>query len=248
MAIHYRTQGFIFKKRDTGEADRLFTIYTKDFGKLEILAKAERKIKSKLRAGLELFYLSEIEFIQGKIHKTLTDAILINNFKNLRKDLKRLQIAYKISETFDGLIKGEGSDEQIWNLINEAFNELNSLEIKNWTPPSHCPLEIIYYYFLWNLISFLGYQPELYNCSLCQKKLTPENIFFNSKEGGLICNQCKKSTKADKQIESDIVKIIRIFLKKDWPTLKRLKIEDKDLKQLAGISNFYLAEILRQVE
>ncbi len=56
MFTHYRTQGIILKKEDRGEADRLFTIYTKDFGKLELLAKGERKIKSKLRGGLELFY------------------------------------------------------------------------------------------------------------------------------------------------------------------------------------------------
>ena len=76
MFLNYRTKGFIFKKEDRGEADQLFTIYTKDFGKLEILGKAIRKISSKLRSGAETFYLSEIEFIQGKTYKTLTDAIL----------------------------------------------------------------------------------------------------------------------------------------------------------------------------
>ncbi|KPJ55867.1 hypothetical protein AMJ49_06190, partial [Parcubacteria bacterium DG_74_2] len=65
------------KKIDQGEWDRIFIIYTRDFGKLKVLARAERKIKSKLRAGLELFYLSEIEFIQGKNYKTLTNAVLI---------------------------------------------------------------------------------------------------------------------------------------------------------------------------
>jgi len=80
MFTHYRTEGFILKKIDRGEADRIFTVYTRDFGKLDLLAKAERKIKSKLRGGLELFYLSDIEFIQGKTHKTLTDTILVENF------------------------------------------------------------------------------------------------------------------------------------------------------------------------
>ena len=75
MAIHYRTQGFILKKTDRGEADQILTIYTKDFGKLEILGKAIRKIKSKLRSGADLFYFSEIEFIQGKAYKTLTDIL-----------------------------------------------------------------------------------------------------------------------------------------------------------------------------
>ena len=98
MATHYRTQGFIVKKTDRGETDQLLTIYTKDFGKLEILGKAIRKVKSKLRGGAELFYFSEIEFIQGKTNKTLTDANLIESFPNIRKNLKKLAIAHKIAE------------------------------------------------------------------------------------------------------------------------------------------------------
>ena len=231
MFVHYRTQGIILKKIDRGEADRIFTIYTKDFGKLELLAKAERKIKSKLRGGLELFYLSEIEFIQGKTHKTLTDAILIDKFKNLRRDLKRLAIAYKISEVLDNLVKDQEPDEKIWQLLNEVFSKLNSLEIKN------SKLEILYHYFLWNLLSILGYQPELYNCSLCQKKVTPEKLYFSQKEGGLICPSCFRKigvpSGSGQEVKPETIKILRIILKKDWPTLSKLKIEAKYLKELS---------------
>ena len=231
MFIHYRTQSFILKKIDRGEVDRIFTIYTKDFGKLELLAKAERKIQSKLRGGLELFYLSEIEFIQGKTHKTLTDAILIDKFKNLRRDLKRLAIAYKISEVLDNLVKDQEPDEKIWQLLNEVFSKLNSLEIKN------SKLEILYHYFLWNLLSILGYQPELYNCSLCQKKVTPEKLYFSQKEGGLICPSCFRKigvpSGSGQEVKPETIKILRIILKKDWPTLSKLKIEAKYLKELS---------------
>ncbi|TET84400.1 MAG: DNA repair protein RecO [Candidatus Nealsonbacteria bacterium] len=253
MFRHYRTQGFILKKTDRGEADRIFTIYTKDFGKLEILAKAERKIKSKLKGGLELFYLSEIEFIQGKTHKTLTDAILIENFPILRKDLERLPIAYRISEVLDNLIKGQEADEKIWNLLNEIFNKLNSLEIRlqptRHPPESHLlKLEILYYYFLWNLLSILGYQPELYNCSLCQKKLLPEKLYWSPKEGGIICQSCFRKTKSGEKIESEIIKILRIILEKNWQTLSKLKIEPNYLKSLNSIAESYLSHVLEGVK
>ncbi len=151
MFVHYRTEAFILRKEDIGEADRLFTVYSKAFGRLELLAKAGRKIKSKLRGGLELFYLSELEFIQGKGYKTIIDAFLINNFKEIRNDLAKLSVAYKISETLDQLIRGQEQDEQVWNLIKKTFNEL---EINGKKP------EIVYYYFFWNLVSLLGYKPE----------------------------------------------------------------------------------------
>src|SRR4030042_2625434 len=125
MFTHYRTRGFIIKKDDRGEADRLFTFFTEDCGKLELLARAERKIGSKLRAGLELFYLSEIEFIQGKIQKTLTDSILINKFPNLRADSKKSKVAYAIGEILDKLVKGQEREGKIWELLGEVFGELN---------------------------------------------------------------------------------------------------------------------------
>jgi DNA repair protein RecO (recombination protein O) len=238
MAVHYRTQGFFIKKTDRGEADQLFRVYTKDFGKLEILGKAIRKIKSKLRGGAEIFYLSEIEFIQGKTYKTLTDTILIENFSNLRKDLEKLALAYKISEVLEDLVKGQEPDLKIWDLLKKTFQRLNAFNLK----PKTCNL--VYYYFLWNLLSILGYQPELYNCSLCQKKLIPEGLYFNPKEGGIICYSCFKKIKAGKKIAPDTVKILRIFIKRDWDTLKKIKPEKANQETLKNISESYLSSIL----
>lgn len=235
MFIHYRTQGLILKKENQGEADQLFTIYTKDFGKLEILGKAIRKITSKLRQGAEIFYLSEVEFIQGKTYKTLTDAILIEKFKNLRNDLKKLSIVYKISEVLDQMVKGQEPDEKIWHLLNETFNKLNNLSLVI----SH--LSLLYYYFLWNLFSILGYQPELYQCSFCQKKLVPEKLYFSSKEGGIICQNCSSKLKSKEEISPEVVKILRIILKRNWPILKKLKIDSRTEKSVKEISNFYFS-------
>jgi len=239
MFTHYMTQGFILKKTDMGEADRLFTVYTKDFGKLELLARAVRKMKSKLRAGLEIFYLSEIEFIQGKAQKTLTDAILLDGFKNLRKDLARLAIARKIAEVFIGLVSGQEKDERLWRLLAETFKRLDAENVRPGVR------DLIYHYFIWNFLSLLGYQLDLYHCSLCQRRLVPENIYFSPKEKGLICSNCQGKVKPGKSfvLPLDVIKIIRMLLKKDWTVLARLKIGDENFASLKTISNYYLRQI-----
>jgi len=238
MAVHYRSQGFVIKKIDRGEANQLFAIYTKEFGKLEILGKAIRKIKSKLRSGIELFYLSEIEFIQGKTSKTLTDAILIESFTGIRKNLKKLAIAHKISENLDDLVKGQEPDKAIWQLLVETFENLDKPKIKNLKP------EIIYYYFLWNLFSILGYQPELYCCARCQKKLVPSIFYFSLDLGGTVCRQCVEEPKASQAVSQDLIKVLRLLTNKDWPVLSRLRIEDNVRKLLKKTSDNYLDEIL----
>ena len=240
MAVHYQTQGFIFKKADQGEADRLFTVFTKDFGKLEILGKAIRKIKSKLRGGTDIFYFTDLEFIQGKTYKTLTEALLIEKFPGIRKKLVKLRIAHKITEVLDNLLRGEEKDPRVWNLLINTFKELNQ-ESKSLSQSL-----LLYYYFLWNFLSLSGYGPELYNCIFCQKKLTPSPLYFNYREGGIMCDACLRKTKKGQKISSDLIKLLRFFLGKDWPTVSRLKINESHLKHLKIISEDYLSFISSQ--
>ncbi|MFH1180893.1 MAG: DNA repair protein RecO [bacterium] len=239
MFVHYRTQGLVVEKRERGEADLIFTIYTKDFGKLEILGRAVRKISSKLRSAVRVFCLSEMEFVQGKRYKTLTDAILIEKFGNIKKDLGRLAVAHKIADILDELISGQERDEKVWRLLKETFDILDNRRIVNW--------QIVFYFFFWNFISLLGYRPELYCCSFCKKKLEPERLFFSHKEGGVICQNCAKRAELKEEIDSEAVKILRIIIRKDWEMLSKLKIDKNSLKELQTISGrhyLYLCESL----
>lgn len=237
MFIHHRTQGFVLQKEDRGEADRIFTVFTQDFGKLELLAKAERKIKSKLRSGLELFYLSDVEFIQGKTQKTITDAMAIDRFKSLRNNLLKLSIGYRIAEVFDALVKSEERDEKLWDLLIEVFTKISEGNLKTLTSG------LSFYYFLWNFFAILGYGLDLYVCSACQKALSPGNLFFDKKQGGIVCGKCRRAAKSGIDVRDGTIKIIRLFLKKDWSVLTKLKIGQDDLKSIKIFSDYYLREI-----
>jgi DNA repair protein RecO (recombination protein O) len=242
MFVNYRSRGFILKKTALGEADQVLTVYTKDFGKLEITAKAVRKISSKLRAGVEIFYLSEIEFIQAKNQKTLVDAVPVEKFENIKKDLIKLRVANKVADVLDELVKGQEKDEKIWQLLTEVFYRLNECQVVN---SSICRL--LYYYFFWNFVSVLGYEPQLYNCVLCHKKLEPEELFFSAKEGGIICQNHAKELKLVNKINPSTVKILRILLKKNPEIISRLKIEKPELESLGKVADGYYSYIREQL-
>lgn len=246
MTVHYRTQGFIFKKKDIFEADRVFSVFTSEFGKLEIIARAIRKITSKLRGGIEIFSLSEIEFIQGKNRKTLTDTVSIEKFNNIIQDPIRLKIGYQVSEVLDNFINGQEKDEDIFVLLNETFNKLNNHKLRAFT------IQLIYYYFLWNFLSRIGYHPEIQKCVVCRLKLNPYSLYFSNKDGGIICENClnfdievkKTDHKYCRKINPDIVKILRLILKKDWKILSKLKIDTFSQDLFKEISDNYYYHIL----
>ena len=245
MILHYRTEGFVFKKQDRFEADRVFSVFTSEFGRLEVFGKAIRKITSKLRGGIEIFSLSEIEFIQGKNRKTLTDTIAIEKFSNIAQDPSKLEIGHKIIDILDNFIKGQEKDDDIFNLLSETFNKLNNYQL----PTTNYSLT--YYYFLWNFLSILGYHPEIQNCVACELKLNPHGLYFSNKDGGIICKNCldsdtefkKTYPEHYKKINSDIVKILRLILKKNWQILSKLKIDifSQDLfKEISDNYYYYI--------
>ena len=238
MATCYRTQGIIFKKQDRSEADRVFSVFTSEFGRLEIVARAIRKITSKLRGGIDIFSLSEIEFIQGKNCKTLTDSIAMEKFSNIIKDLSRLKILYEISEVLDNFIRGQEKDKLIFVLLKETFDKLNSLQLKT------SGIQLIYYYFLWNFLSVTGYHPEIQKCAVCGGKLSPHNLYFSNKDGGIICKICSDFNAEAERVNSDIVKILRLIFKKDWQVLFKLKVGSFSQNSFKEISDNYYRYIL----
>lgn len=131
MAVYYRTEGYVLNKTGLREADQLFTVYTKDYGKIDVLGRGIRKITSKLRSGIDLFCFSQIEFVVGKTYRTLTDA------KMIKRSEDDFEVCLKKAEVMDRLIKEPEKDDNIWKLLND---------------------DLKYKYFLWNLLSILGYE------------------------------------------------------------------------------------------
>ena len=238
MSIQQKTHVFVFKKEDRLESDRVFSVFSKDFGRIEIFGKAIRKMPSKLRGNTEIFSFSKFEFIQGKSKKTLTDAIFIEKFKTLKEIPEKLETAYKIADVVDDFIKGEEPDEHIYNLLKDVFNKLDiCIELSSY-------YQLIYYYFIWNFIFILGYGPELFMCAICKKSLNPLSLYFSNKEGGAICEQCSLSSKDNIKVKADVIKVIRLILKKDWTTLLKLKIALDCKNELEQVSENYYKYLL----
>jgi len=228
---HYNTKAFFIEEEAGREADYLFTVFSREFGKLKVRGKSIRKIKSKLRSGAQTLYLSDIEFIQGKIYKTLTEAVLIDKFRGIRQDLEKIKTTEKIAKNLDSLTGLEEKDYFIWDLLGKTLKIIDSEKNK----------EIIRYFFIWKLFSLLGYSPELYRCSVCRRKLLPETFFFNPEKGGIICWRCFKKDNISFEISVNTVKTLRILIKEEWPLIKKLVLNREILAGLEKTTESYLA-------
>ena len=145
-----KTEGIVLKKADSNEVDQLLVVYTKELGKVFISAKGTKKLESKLRYSIEPITYVQLIFVKGKNFLILKDAVIKNQFLEIKKDLEKLKTAKQIKGFIDEAIVGEEKDEKVWKLILKTLKDLFV-----WSRAPHIVMD-----FKKNLIRILGYDPE----------------------------------------------------------------------------------------
>lgn len=146
------TTAIILNRIDYNEADRILTVLTPDFGKLSLLAKGVRRVKSKLAGGIELFCVSEITFIKGRGEVgTLVSTRLEKYYEHIVKDLDRTMLGYDLIKRLNKVTEDE-TEEEYFDLLKETFEALNDKAIT---------MDLIRFWFGAQLLRLSGHTPNL---------------------------------------------------------------------------------------
>jgi DNA repair protein RecO (recombination protein O) len=133
----YQTEGFILNKRDVGEADRIYSFFTKDFGRLAAKSQGVRYLKSKLRYSLSGFSFLKMAFVATSAGCwRLVDVEETRIFDGIKKSGDKTKCALKIFSLLERLIQGQEKDLELWEKLKQALiflerNDLNKNDLKN---------------------------------------------------------------------------------------------------------------------
>ena len=128
----YTTEAVILKKRDLGEADRLYSFLTKDFGRIEVVAQGVRYLKSKLRYSLSGFSFLRIAFVAtSNEHWRLVNAEEVCVWDSVRKNSEKMKCLSGIFSLIDRLVRGQEQDIELWEKLKNIFLFLEKNEFKN---------------------------------------------------------------------------------------------------------------------
>src|SRR5437773_4623124 len=95
-----KAQALVLRTTDWSETSRIATLWTREFGKVRVLAKGGRRLKSNFENALDLLTLCRIVFLRKSSTSLdlLTEARVEERFPRLRSDLPALYAAYYIAE------------------------------------------------------------------------------------------------------------------------------------------------------
>ncbi len=126
MYTIHQSPGFILDAIDTGEQNRFFWIFTKDFGLINTSAQSARSTKSKLNPFLQQYSFSTIEFVRGKDVWRITNAMSFEKeiFTFSRLPKRGQESVARIALLLRRLYVGEEAHEDLFSDVYEAVSKI----------------------------------------------------------------------------------------------------------------------------
>lgn len=122
----YSTQGIILKREDFRERDERVIFYTKDFGKLSVVAKGTKRIGAKLRGNLDIFNLVDIIFVEGKYFPILTGVELKDRCPGIGKDAPLYRTALCLAESIVYIFEDRDQDAEFFAILCWTMEKLSA--------------------------------------------------------------------------------------------------------------------------
>ena len=124
----YKTEGIIVKRRNFGEADRILTVFTGNYGKIQARAPGVRKITSRRSSHIELLNLTLLTLYKSS-HSSLpivTEAQTQEEFSSIKNTLRKIGFAYYICELIDRLCAENQENRRVFFLVRDTLFRLAS--------------------------------------------------------------------------------------------------------------------------
>ncbi|MFZ2969929.1 MAG: DNA repair protein RecO [Minisyncoccia bacterium] len=249
----YKTEGIIIRRNNFGESSLILNIYTKDYGKIEAVARSARKAKGKLKGHLELFLHTDLILANGRNIDTITSSMTTEPFFNLRKDLKLLFSAHFIVELADKITEERYKDSRIFNLLGRIFYFFDGLGKEDRKKGYDLKLKLAILLYQIHIADLSGFSSHLDKCVFCSKKITPNDNYFSFSFGGILDSGCASHDPEAILIGDNSIKLLRFFqfrqrsveeydmhLNKCFENLKKLKIDEKSVSKAIFLMNRFI--------
>lgn len=127
MSAYYGTDARVIASREWADADRILTFFTKEFGRLEAVAKGVRLVKSKLKGHLSLFSHVRIMVIpsRGSSERIIWRLIDAEEHAEKRVSHKTIQLVQEFIEFMESIVVEREQSDELWGII-ERLHEISS--------------------------------------------------------------------------------------------------------------------------
>ena len=219
-----KAEAIVLKTLNHGDTSKIITLYSREAGRLKLIAKGVRSPKSK---AMGLFqptrHIQVIYYAKATSDLQLfKSGELIDGFFGLEEDFDRLTLAQVMVELQDRSVEDDESHPRLFQLLVDSLSRLSNQEIS--------PAEA-YWFFHPHLLRELGFRPHVGHCSVCREALVEGGSLGNG-TSQLECVKCHQPGQGSVFVSGVVLQAIQGLLDINWSEREKTTLNARERRSL----------------
>jgi len=228
----YKCEGVVLRRRNIGEADSVFTVFSESEGKFDAVAKGVRKARSHMHGHLEPLTRSRFLVAQGRSLDVFTQAETVAPYRAVRDDLELGAAAMYAAELVDRFTAERQENVELYSLLVGLLEALDA----------GAPTQVVRVFEL-ELLRLMGYEVQLERCAICGGRIAEEETLLSPAAGGLVCPDCRVRAGSGRMLSVRAIKVLRFARGGSFGDFAGLRLDVELARQLQLV----LGEVIRFV-
>ncbi len=231
-----KSEAIVLRTMKYRESSRIATLFTKEIGKISVLAKGARDGKSRLGGALQpmnhvgvLFYRKESRDLQ-----LLTQCDLARSFPGLSSDLDKMAAAMAAVELTDAVSPPEEPNGRLFDLLSSTLDAVSRATKQ--------PGNALYYFEL-HLLGIIGFRPDMRVCAVCRKPVDPRagGSGVHMSPNGILCPVCSGKGLGLETLSPAVLAVLqRLQETGDPASATRMVLNTRVRGEIAGVLRRFL--------
>lgn len=212
----YKSPAIVLRQRRLGETDKIITLYTAEYGKVDAVAKGVRRLKSRLAGNVEPLSHGSFLLARGRNLDIITQVQSIESFQPLHDDLGRLSHALYAAELLDRATEERSENFALYRLLLDTLRRLAERD----------DLERTLRYYEMSVLGQLGYRPELQRCVVCGTELVSQEVVrWAANLGGVVCSNCRPQNTVLSTLSHTTLHALRVLQRENFQEVVDLELD-----------------------
>ncbi|MBV7507520.1 DNA repair protein RecO [Bacillus sp. sid0103] len=225
-----KCEGIVIRTTDYGETNKIVTLYTREWGKVGVMARGAKKPNSRLSSITQLFTHGYFLIARGSGLGSLQQGETASSLRSIGEDIFLTAYASYIVELTDKCTEEKKPNPFHFELLFQTLNFLN----EGYDP------DILMNIYEMKMLNVMGLNPILNQCSVCGS--TDGHFSFSIREGGFICHRCLDKDPYHLKISASAVKLLRVFYYFDLSRLGNISVKEETKAELKKVITAYYEE------
>lgn len=222
-----KAEGVVIRTTDYGETNKIVTLYTREKGKIGVMARGAKKPRSKLAASGQLLTHGHYLYTIGKGLGTLHQGEIQNPFRYIKADIYKMAYATYIVDFIDKMPEADTRNPYLFELV---------LQLLTYIDEGVDP-QVLSFIFEVKMLPLLGIEPEVTCCMHC--KTTTGPFKFSISGGGLLCLRCSGADPRAIPVSTTFIKLINLFKKMDVGRLGKIDLKPETKSEIKKVLTAY---------